>query len=159
MNKNIELGEKRLQKDEAGVKILIEQFARFRVFSRSDTNLVNITTNDVVQSGIREDILNAENNGSKIIEKIISFINTSEFYKPIKKNNIKSFSHIKIAKCQSKGPHNSLKKGQQIIQRLLSIAEQRDIDTKHIYSYELTDYPMSLAVNECLSTPNNQYFH
>lgn len=83
--KNIELGMKRIAKDETDIIYLKEQFSRFAVFSRETSSLVCITTNDVVENNLKQQVLNAKDNGFAIIDNIVSKIATKDFYKPLQK--------------------------------------------------------------------------
>lgn len=49
-----------------------------------------------------------------------------------------------------------MRKGQQLIQRLLAISKKRNILLETIYSHELTDYPLSLTKDGVLSVPSQK---
>ncbi|KAG1648498.1 hypothetical protein GQR58_029779 [Nymphon striatum] len=118
-----ESGKKRMKKDEADVLHLVNQFTRFKVFDRNESERICISTNDVAPPDVAKDLLHAESNGKKVVE---TFINerltdkTRSLYDRVSKQNSKTF-----AAMTSEGG--------------------RKVDLKQVLSYELTEVPYALS--------------
>ncbi|KAG1679053.1 hypothetical protein GQR58_013093 [Nymphon striatum] len=67
-----ESGKKRMEKDEADVLHLVNQFTRFKVFDRNESERICISTNDVAPPDVAKDLLHAESNGKKVVETFIN---------------------------------------------------------------------------------------
>ncbi|KAG1682023.1 Sprouty-related, EVH1 domain-containing protein 1 [Nymphon striatum] len=62
-----ESGKKRMEKDEADILHLVNQFTRFKVFDRNESERICISTNDVAPPDVAKDLLHAESNGKKVV--------------------------------------------------------------------------------------------
>lgn len=110
----------------------------------------------MVENNLKQQVLNAKENGFAIIDDVVLKMGSEDFYKPLKKSGIKSFPKNVSQKITPHGKWNSMKKGQQLIQRLLAVSKRRKISLEEVYSHELTDYPMSLSANGLLSIPTTK---
>ncbi|KAG1670639.1 Protein SDA1 [Nymphon striatum] len=145
-----ESGKKRMEKDEEDVLHLVNQFTRFKVFDRNESERICISTNDVAPPDVAKDLLHAESNGKKVVE---TFINerltdkTRSLYDRVSKQNSKTFAAMSKSKPVVKDRRQKSVKAERGIFRRLLVASEggRKVDLKQVLSYELTEVPYTLS--------------
>ena len=86
-----EFGDKRIARDEADVRKLIQQIHIFNPFGRTCEELICFSTNDVASNEIENDILSVTMRGSELLTTLVKQRlprdSTGYFHDPIPQNN------------------------------------------------------------------------
>ncbi|XP_031340958.1 uncharacterized protein LOC116169072 [Photinus pyralis] len=152
-SQNIEIGKQRILIDEQTVLTLQEQFLKYGVFSTHTENVISIATNEIYSEELQTATLGAKLRGEAALESFIQSMDSTDFYKPLKK--IRTAAYVKRKEQPSTNSDKLL--GQQFLQKILAAKEMgRNINYEDIFRHELTHFPMSLTANGQLGTPSHK---
>ncbi|KAF5282317.1 hypothetical protein FQR65_LT14371 [Abscondita terminalis] len=111
--------------------------------TRTEDNLICISTDEIRSKNIQDSLLTAREKGEENLRRFIEIVDSTSFYKPIKKINLlKERKQLPASKDRIKRPFQ----GQEFLQQLLAAKEiGRNIDYQEVFKHELTQNPMTLA--------------
>ena len=122
-------------------------------FSCGITDLMNLASGVVLPADLREALVTYINKGREhmttFIEKRIN-TNTISFCDPINKLGVKTFEKT-VKKVQLKAPDEhfiTVKSDKDLFERLMIVANTREVNIRGVLSYELSPVPCSLAHND-----------
>ena len=117
-------------------------------FSADQRELVGISSGVEVESKIADNILQAEQLGEQQFSDFFEsnlLSDKPDLFTKIKQNKLKPFSSKHLTVKNSKGRQLVVKTSRDLFARLLIMSKSREIDLKDLLSYNLSDYPLSLA--------------
>ena len=108
-------------------------------------DILNLSSGISAPKNIRENPFNVKKKGEEACSEFRGRIQEGiDFYKPIKKLKIRTFSDVKNSKSAKK-EDTVLKADRHLFANITLIAESRQINMQEIFSYPLGPFPWSLA--------------
>ena len=145
---------------------LLETLTRFGVFEERATDLINIATKDVATYEIQESLLNARENGEKLmiqfVKKLLEgevTISADEFYKNIERNNAKTFKdlYLKTVKNKEMEKKTVIKADRNFLVRIIKAYQfGQEVNLSEILRNEILPVPLSLAGLNGLLNPGDK---
>ena len=135
--------------DEEDARKLVSRFNRFQIFRQTE-NLVVVTTGDVANEEIKEDLLSAEENGKNIVNEFVlhTLIKRDiKFHDSLKQQNLKTFETLySVPVSLEKGKSVVVKANRDLLRRVVVALESgREVDVDAIMQRELLPIPLSIA--------------
>ena len=129
-----DIGRNRIKRDEEDVVKLVAQFERYGVF-RQTTDLVAVTTGDVASDDIRNDLLQAQEQGEVAVKTFVQ--------ERLIKKETKLHDNIKQQKLKTFG---TLYSDRDLFRRVVVALESgREVDVDALLERELSSVPLSIA--------------
>lgn len=147
-----DLGKARMRRDEEDVLQLVSQFTKYEVF-RHTNELVVVTTGDVANDNIKEDLLQAGQTGQTIVQEFVEnrlIEKKIKFHDSIKQQKLKTFETLySVPVSLDKGKTISIKADRDLLRRVVVALESgRDVDVDILLQRELSPIPLSLATSD-----------
>ena len=117
-------------------------------FNVDQTSLVCISSGVVLDDSIADDLLGAERLGESQFSEFCEtnlFGDSPDIFAKIMLNKLRTFASKKLAAKDSKGQEIVTKSSRNPFAKLLVLSKTREINLKELFSYSLSDYPLSLA--------------
>ena len=117
-------------------------------FNADQAKLVGLSSGVEVESKVADNILQAEQLGEHQFSEFCQnnlFSDKPDLFTKIKQNKLKTFSSKHVTVKNSEGRQLVVKTSRDLFARLLIMSKSREIDLKELLSYNLSDYPLSLA--------------
>ena len=114
---------------------------------RVSEDLVHLTSGVVAPDDVRVDLLDAREKGTDALKEFVrTRLNSSEtgFHDPLQKMNLKTFSHTTKAK-RKQSSKQTMKTDLDFFAKVLVIAQNRQMDLRDVFSFELGHLPLALA--------------
>ena len=117
------------------------------------TQLTQLASGIEASSDVAQDLLQAEEHGLNrfkdfIRERLISGNSSKEFYDPLQKLNLKTFSVQKSKKTSGNNPREILRSDRSTFSRIALIAQTRQMDMREVLAYPLGPLPWALAATD-----------
>ena len=140
----------RIKKDERDVQAIIDVAKNVFINPFSRSSLISISNGMVATENVREDLLNAKEKGMEAMEEFITSRLTEnpevEFFDPIKKMKLKTFSTMKKTVTNKvKDKIIPVKSHSNMFGQLALLMQTRDIDLREVFKYPVGPYPWSLC--------------
>ena len=139
----------RVKTDEKDVRSVIEVVRSMLNPYDLSEELTSISTGIKASDDTMSDLLNAKDIGSKHIEEFIKdriLSNETEFFEPVKKHKLNTFTNQTSEKKVKVGSHEIIVKADRsFFCKLVAIARSRDLDLFDVYSHELGPIPWAIA--------------
>ena len=133
----------RVQGDEC-VQQIVSVLTYLKNPFQPSNDLVSLTSGVVASDEITEDLLHAETKGQEALDDFVKLLlnsNKTNFFDPLKKLQLKTFSHAQKPKQRQE----TTKADFDFFARCLVIAQNRDLDLRQVFMYDLGYVPLSLA--------------
>ena len=132
-------------------------------FNADQAELVGLSSGVEVESKVADNILQAEQLGEHQFSEFCQnnlFSDKPDLFTKIKQNKLKTFSSKHLTVKNSEGRQLVVKTSRDLFARLLIMSKSREIDLKELLSYNLSDYPLSLAtaVGDLVKTAKSKLF-
>lgn len=154
-----ELTQPRMRRDESDVRKVMDTLRDFNPFDRMSEDLICISSNEVLPTDVAEELLQAEERGSRILSEFIAdrLTRNSErnLHDKIPQNKSKTFTYLQTP-LHGHGSQQTakVKCNKDIFKRLLSASQSgRQVDLANVLTYELQPAPPSLATRDGLLRP------
>ena len=140
----------RIARDEKDVLSVINIFENVIINPFSQNNLLCISNGLVATEDVKKDLLQAKERGKAAMEVFIESRLTpeaeAEFFSPIKKLKLKSFSSLKKSvQVKVKNKQIPIKSNSDLFGQLALIMQTRTIDLRDVFAFPLGPHPWSLA--------------
>ena len=140
----------RIARDEKDVLSVNNIFENVFINPFSQNNLLCISNGLVATEDVKKDLLQAKERGKAAMEVFIESRLTpeaeAEFFSPIKKLKLKSFSSLKKSvQVKVKNKQIPIKSNSDLFGQLALIMQTRTIDLRHVFAFPLGPHPWSLA--------------
>ena len=144
-----DLGKARMRQDAEDVAKLEAQFTKYEVF-RCTSDLVVVTTGDVVSNAIKQDLLGIEEIGKKVIKEFVEtrlIKKEIKFHDTLKQQKVKTFETLyTVPVSVDKSKTSAMKADKDLLRRVIVALESgRDVDVNTLLQSELAPVPKSLA--------------
>ena len=149
-NTNNDLSKSRIKKDYGHVTKIIEVMTENFIHPFSNSELVCISNGPLASTDVTENLLNAQKHGAEAMKNfMVDRLEEGapvDFYEPMKKKNLKTFSHMrKVVKVSVKDRMVPLNIHRNIFGQISIIMQSRNIDLKEVFKYPLGPLPWTLA--------------
>ena len=156
----------RISRDERDVQAVINVAKNVFINPFLQSCLISISNGMVANDAVRDDLLSAKEKGIKAMEEFItsrlSENSQGEFFSPIKKLKLKTFSTLKKTTVnKTKTIMIPVKSHSNMFGQLALLMQKRDIDLREVFKYPLGPYPWSLcgAMGELRKTSKATLLH
>ena len=98
---------------------------------------------------IADDLLGAERLGESQFSEFCEtnlFSDSPDIFAKISLNKLRTFASKKLTAKDSKGKEIVTKSSRNLFAKLLVLSKTREINLKELFSYSLSDYPLSLVI-------------
>ena len=144
-----EAGKTRILRDELLVQSVMEIIRKVGNPFEPSTELISLHTGVVAPKEVEDDLLKAKDIGTRCKEEFLKsrlLEKTVPFNTAMKKCNLKTFDFVtQSLKTKLDGQVLEIKSDLEVMARLIAIAENRKVDLREVFRYELGPLPRALA--------------
>ena len=144
-----DLQESRIKYDEEMVSKCYRTISGWLNPFTENNNLISLSSGIKASTEVQIDLLGAKDVGEKCLQRFIEErveTQTVDFHTKITKNKLKTFNdEINVKVVKTRNQNILLKSDRQTFARMMVIQQHRQLEIKHVLSFELSAVPVSLS--------------